>query len=74
MQSREVICFSCKHQFRANIIDDDSFYVRSKDGNEIKVDGIDQCPECRELMYLSHTSLIGLDTDKYDQIGGYRLS
>lgn len=73
MRSREVVCYSCNHQFRHNIIADDSYFVRSMDGIRIEVDGVAQCPDCSKLMYIAHTSLIGLDTDKYDEIGGIRL-
>ena len=74
MKSREVICYSCNHQFRHNIIVDESYYVRSKDGNKIEVDDVAQCPSCNKLMYIAHNSLIGLDSDKYGEIGGLRLS
>lgn len=74
MRSREVVCYSCNHQFRHNIIDDETFFVRSKDGNKIEVDDVAQCPGCDKLMYIAHNSLIGLDNDKYDHIGGIRIS
>ena len=51
MKSREVVCYSCNHQFRHNIIVDESYYVRSKDGNKIEVDGVAQCPSCNKLKY-----------------------
>lgn len=73
MRSREVVCYSCNHQFRHNIIADESYFVCSEYGNKIEVDDVAQCPSCNKLMYVVHNTLIGLDTDKYDQIGGYRL-
>ena len=30
MRSREVVCYSCNHQFRHNILDDESYHVRSR--------------------------------------------
>jgi hypothetical protein len=74
MRSREVVCYSCNHQFRENIIDDESFYVRSNSGIKIEVDDVAQCPSCGKLMYITRKTLIGLETDKYDRIGGFRLS
>ena len=53
MKSREVVCYSCNHQFRHNILVDESYYVRSKDGNKIEVDGVAQCPSCNKLMYIA---------------------
>lgn len=73
MRSREVVCYSCNHQFRHNILDDESYYVRSKAGIRIEVDGVAQCPGCSKLMYVAHNTLIGLDDDEYEEIGGFRL-
>ena len=73
MRSREVVCYSCNHQFRHNILDDESYHVRSKAGIKIEVDGVAQCPVCNKLMYVAHNTLTGLDADKYEEIGGIRL-
>ena len=73
MRSREVVCYSCNHQFRTNILVDESYYVRSKDGIKTEVDDVAQCPSCNKFMYIAHNSLIGQDSEKYEQIGGYRL-
>ena len=73
MRSREVVCCSCNHQFRENLLVDERYYVRAKDGIKIEVDGGAQCPVCNKLMYVAHNTLIGLDADKYEEIGGIRL-
>ena len=65
--SREVICCSCKHQFRAIFRADDPWRVKSKDGAILEVD-LAQCPQCGKFLYLTHDSLTGLDSDEYEPL------
>ena len=67
MRSREVICYVCNHKFRENFVCDEGSVVRSKDGKRLEVD-VAGCPKCGKLMYVTHDSLMGLDTDQYEKI------
>lgn len=65
--SREVICCSCNHQFRAFFRADDSDRIKSKDGSILEADLV-QCPKCGKFLYVTHDSLTGLDSDEYEPL------
>ena len=67
MTSREVICFNCKHQFRAMFRSDNEQRIRNKRGKVFDAD-LAMCPKCRSLQYLTHNSLVGLDANKYNSL------
>lgn len=71
MTSREVICCSCKHQFREFFRADNPLHIRSEDGSVLEAN-LSQYPQCGKILYITHDSLIGLDRDKYEPME-YRL-
>ena len=65
--SREVICCSCSHQFRALFRADDSDRIKSRDGTIFEADLV-QCPKCGKVQYVTHDALTGLDSDEYEPL------
>ena len=72
MRSREVICYACNQKFRENLVCDEDFLIRAKNGRQIEADTA-QCPMCRRLMYITHESLTGLDINQYEEVEGLHL-